>query len=132
MELSGYHILVASNASSITSLFFDPYGPTLNVTSEVVVGPSPSWITAHPTNPSLAFTGLTQGDGITVALTFDDTGNGTVVGQVPSGGAVPASLFATKDALFVANVCIALRFTREWNTFADPRMTPRLFVVLCT
>jgi hypothetical protein len=104
MTLSSYRILVASNTNSITSLLFDPHGSTLDVTSEVVVGPSPSWITAHPTNPSLAFTGLIQGDGILVALTFDDTGNGTVVGRMPSGGAVPASLLATMDTLFVSNV----------------------------
>jgi len=126
MELSGYHILMASNASSITGLFFDPYRTTFNVTSETVVGPGPTWITGHPTNPSLIFTGLTHGDGIIVALTFNDTGNGTVVGHIPSGGTNPNSLLTTMDALFVSNVCIALHLTREWNAFADPRMTPRL------
>src|SRR5712691_4351677 len=129
MTLSSYRILVASNTNSVMSLFFDPYGPTLNVTSEVVVGPSPSWITAHPTNPSLAFTGLIQGDGVLVALTFDDTGNGTVVGQMPSGGVVPASLLVTMDTLFVSNVRRSLpKYTAcEWYAFAylcpSPRMT---------
>jgi len=41
MTLSGYHILVASNTDRITSLFFDPRGPTLNVTSEIAVGSHP-------------------------------------------------------------------------------------------
>ena len=125
MALSGYRILVASNTSNITSLFFDPYGPTLDVTSETFVGPGPTWITGHPTNPSLAFTGLTQGDGVVVALTFDDTGNGTVVGHTPSGGTDPVSLLTTMDALFVSNVRVPLHLAHEWHAFADPRMTPR-------
>ena len=104
MALTGYRILVASNTDRITSIFFDPYGPTLNVTSEIIVGPHPTWITGHPTNPSLAFTGLEQQDGVIVVLTFDDTAKGTIVGQIPSGGASPASLLATTDALFVGNV----------------------------
>jgi len=117
MALSGYRILVASDTSIITSLFFDPYGPTLDVTSETIVGPGPTWITGHPINPSLAFTGLTQGDGVVVALTFDDTGNGTVVGHTPSGGKNPVSLLTTMDALFVPNVCIALYLMRDVARF---------------
>lgn len=104
MKLTGYHILVASNTNRITSLFFDPYGPTLNVTSEIVVGSYPMSIIGHPNNPSLAFTGLEQEDGVVVALTFDETGNGTIVGEIPSGGAIPGSLLATMEALFVGNV----------------------------
>ena len=102
-----YRILVASNATSITSLLFNPSGTsgaTLNVTSETVVGTQPTWITGHPTNPSLAFTGLEQDDGKAIALTYDDTGNGTIAGEIPSGGAVATFLLATTDALFVANV----------------------------
>lgn len=104
MTFSGYHILVASNTDRITSLFFDPYGPTLNVTSEIVVGSHPMSIMGHPSNPSLAFTGLEQEDGAVVALTIDETGNGTIVGEIPSGGAIPGSLLATMEALFVGNV----------------------------
>jgi len=126
MAPSGYGILVASNASIITSLFFSPHGPTLDVTSETFVGPGPTWITGYPANPSLAFTGLTQGDGVVVALTFDDTGNGTVVGRIPSGGTNPTSLLTKMDTLFVSNVCIPLHLMREWHAFTDPRMTPRL------
>ena len=61
-------------------------------------------IIGHPSNPSLAFTGLEQEDGTVVALTFDETGNGTIAGEIPSGGAVAASLLATTEALFVGNV----------------------------
>ena len=106
MAPSVYRILVASNTSKIKSLFFDPNGSTLDIASETFVGPGPIWITGHPTNPSLVFTGLTQGDGVVVALTFDDAGNGTVVGHVPSGGTHPASLVTKMDALFVSNVCV--------------------------
>jgi hypothetical protein len=102
-----YRILVASNATSITSLLFNPAGPSgpaLNLTSETAVGTQPSWVTGHPTNPSLAFTNLEQDNGMAIALSYDDTGNGTVVGQVPSGGAGPTFLLTTTDAVFVANV----------------------------
>lgn len=54
---------------------------TLGVASDVVVRPSSSWTTEHPTNPSFAFAGLIQDDGA-VTLAFDDVGNGAVVGQV--------------------------------------------------
>ena len=102
-----YRILVASNTTRITSLLFNPYGssgPTLNVTSATTVGTQPMWITDHPTNPSLAFTGLEQDDGMAIALSYDDTGNGTIVGEIPSGGAVANFLLATTDTLFVTNV----------------------------
>jgi hypothetical protein len=104
-----YRILVASNTTRITSLLFNPYGQygaTLNVTSKTVVGTQPMWITGHPTNPSLAFTGLEQSDGMAIALKYDHTGNGSIVGEIPSGGDVANFLLATTDAIFVTNVCI--------------------------
>lgn len=99
-----YRILVASYRDGLTSLLFDPNGPTLKVISEIKVGNRPSWLTAHPDDPTLVFTGLEVSDGTTIALKFDEDGNGTVVGQIPSGGADPASLLATTDALLVGNV----------------------------
>jgi hypothetical protein len=102
-----YRILVASNATRITSLLFDPYGSSgaiLAVTSTTTVGTKPMWITGHPANPSLAFTGLEQHDGMAIALSYDGTGNGTIVGEIPSGGAIANFLLATTDALFVTNV----------------------------
>lgn len=98
-----YRILVASYTDGLTSLLFDPKGPTLKVISELKVGNRPSWLTAHPDDPTLIFTGLEVSDGTAIALKFDKDGNGTVVGQIPSGGADPASLLATTDALLVGN-----------------------------
>lgn len=98
-----YHILVASYTDGLTSLLFDPKGPTLKVISEIKVGNRPSWLTAHPDDPTLVFTGLEVSDGTIIALKFDKDGNGTVVGQIPSRGADPASLLATTDALLVGN-----------------------------
>ena len=102
--MTGYRILVASYTDRITSLLFDPTGPSLKVTSEVKVGARPSWLTVHPSDPSLIFTGLENLEGVVVALKYDNDGNGTIVGQIPSGGADPASLLATTDTLFVGNV----------------------------
>ncbi|KAF8265802.1 3-carboxy-cis,cis-mucoante lactonizing enzyme [Lactarius quietus] len=98
-----YRILVASYTDRLTSLLFDPKGPTLKVTSEIKVGNNPSWLTAHSDDPTLVFTGLEVPDGIIIALKFDKDGNGAIVGQIPSGGDDPASLLATTDALLVGN-----------------------------
>jgi hypothetical protein len=99
-----YRILVASYSDGLTSLLFDPKGPTLKVISEIKVGNRPSWLTAHPDDPTLVFTGLEQSDGVIIALKFNEDGNATVVGQIPSGGADPASLLATTNTLLVGNV----------------------------
>ena len=101
-----YRILVASYTDVLTSLLFDPKGPTLKVTSEIKVGNNPSWLTVHPNDPTLVFTGLEVAYGIIIALKFDENGNGTIVGQISSGGADPASLLATTDILLVGNVRI--------------------------
>jgi hypothetical protein len=106
LTLMCYRILVASYTDVLTTLLFDPKGPTLKVTSEIKVGNNPSWLTVHPNDPTLVFTGLEVANGIVIALKFDENGNGTVVGQISSGGADPASLLATTDALIVGNVRI--------------------------
>ncbi|KAH9054191.1 3-carboxy-cis,cis-mucoante lactonizing enzyme [Lactarius vividus] len=72
-----YRILVASYTDSLTSLLFDPKVPTLEVTSKIKVGNRPSWLTAHPDDPTLVFTGLEQSDGIIIALKFNEDGNAT-------------------------------------------------------
>jgi Lactonase, 7-bladed beta-propeller len=112
--MTGYRILVASYTDRITTLLFDPIGPILIVTSEVKVGTRPSWLTAHPTDPSLIFTGLEQREGVVVALRYDEDGNGTIVSQIPSGGADPASLLATADTLLVGNVRVIRRHLHWW------------------
>jgi hypothetical protein len=66
--MTGYRILAASYTDCITALLFDPIGPILKVTSEVKVGARPSWLTVHPNDPSLVFTGLEQREGVVVAL----------------------------------------------------------------
>ncbi|KAI0268656.1 3-carboxy-cis,cis-mucoante lactonizing enzyme [Gloeopeniophorella convolvens] len=98
-----YRILVASYTDHVTTLLFDPAGPTLKVASELRVGHHPSWLTVHPDDPYLVFTGLEQAEGVAVAIKYDEEGRGTVVGEIPSGGADPASLLAVKDTLLVGN-----------------------------
>ena len=61
-------------------------------------------LTVHPSDPFLIFTGLENLEGVVVALKYDNNDNGTIVGQILSGGADPASLLATADTLFVGNV----------------------------
>jgi hypothetical protein len=102
--MTGHRVLVASYSDRITSLLFDPNGPTLIATSEITVGTRPSWLTAHPTDPSLVFTGLEQTEGVAVALKYDNSGIGNIVGQIPSGGAEPVSLLATANTLLIGNV----------------------------
>jgi hypothetical protein len=121
-----YRILVASYTDGLTSLLFDPKGPTLKVISEIKVGNRPSWLTAHPDDPTLVFTGLEVSDGTIIALKFDEDGNGTVVGQIPSRGADPASLLATTDALLVGNVRRPSLHARDadWLCLASTHLEP--------
>ena len=81
--MTGYQILVGPRTDRIITLRFDPDGPTLSATSELKVGLNPTWLTAHPTDPSLVYACLEQSEGIVVALKFDDRGHGTVVRPNP-------------------------------------------------
>lgn len=99
-----YRILVGSYSDQVYTLSFDPNIPSLSLVSSVTVGHHPSWLTPHPKDLSLVFAGVEQSDGKIVALKFDDSGKGIIVGELPSGGADPCTLLATGDQLLVANV----------------------------
>ncbi|KAI0774922.1 putative isomerase YbhE [Trametes elegans] len=98
-----YHILVGSYTNEIYTLAFEPARPSLTLVSTVTVGHHPSWITPHPTDQTIIFTGTEQTDGKVVALKYDEQGRGTVVGEIPSGGGDPCSLLALGDELLVGN-----------------------------
>ncbi|KAI0305552.1 3-carboxy-cis,cis-mucoante lactonizing enzyme [Multifurca ochricompacta] len=114
--MTGYRIIVGSYTDRITSLFFDPAGPTLKVTSEIKVGNRPSWLAAHPDDSSLVFACLEQDDGVAIALRFDEEGTATIVGQIPSGGKDPASLLAIADTLLVGNYSSGTILTAPQST----------------
>lgn len=98
-------IFTASYTNEISTLAFDPDTASLAVSSTVTVGHHPSWLTCHPDDRSLVFTGLEQSDGKIIALKFDKEGKGKIVAkEVPSGGADPCTLLATKDTLYIGNV----------------------------
>lgn len=100
-------ILVASYASHITTLSFDPAvsPPTLTVVSSLELGYHPSWITPHPTDTSVVFTANEQTDGVIKALKFDlYTGEGNVIAEVSCGGADPCHLVVCGSDLITANV----------------------------
>jgi len=101
--MTPYRILVSSYTDEIYTLLFDDANRRLDVVSEVKVGHHPSWVTSHPNDRSVVFTGLEQSDGIAVALKFDQEGRGEVIGTAESGGKDPCSLLATKDELLIAN-----------------------------
>ncbi|KAI8971011.1 putative isomerase YbhE [Trametes punicea] len=98
-----YRILVASYTNDVYTIAFEPDVPTLKLTSTVTVGHHPSWITPHPKDSSIVFAGLEQTDGKIAVLKYDEDGRGTVIGEVPSGGADPCSLLALDDQLLVVN-----------------------------
>ncbi|CAL1711668.1 unnamed protein product [Somion occarium] len=98
-----YRILVGSYSDQVYTLSFDPNIPSLSLVSSVTVGHHPSWLTPHPKDLSLVFAGVEQSDGKIVALKFDESGKGIIVGELPSGGADPCTLLATGDQLLVAN-----------------------------
>ncbi|KAH8993976.1 hypothetical protein EDB92DRAFT_347878 [Lactarius akahatsu] len=75
-----YRILVASYTDGLTSLLFDPKGPTLEVTSKI------------------------KSDGIIIALKFNEDGNATVVGHIPSGAQTP-HLYSQPRILLLSETC---------------------------
>lgn len=98
-----YKILVASYSNDVYSLAFDPDVPSLTLTSALTVGHHPSWVTPHPRDPSLIFTGLEQSDGRILAIKYDEHNRGTVVGQISSLGADPCTLVVHERELLVGN-----------------------------
>jgi 6-phosphogluconolactonase (cycloisomerase 2 family) len=86
-------------------LDFDPTSNSLNLVAKTKLGTNPSWITQHPSDPTLIFAGLEQAEGKVVAVKFDDkSGKGRIVGDAPCGGADPCSVLATEDEVIAANV----------------------------
>ncbi|KAK7691939.1 hypothetical protein QCA50_005344 [Cerrena zonata] len=98
-----YTILVGSYSDQVYTLSFDLDKPSLSLISSVYVGHHPSWITQHPKDPSTIFAGVEQADGKIVTLVFNKSGEGVVVGEVPSGGADPCTLVVVNDELVVGN-----------------------------
>ena len=100
-----FHIYVGSYTNEIYTLAFDPEAPSLTLVSALTVGFHPSWLTAHPSDPSVVFTGIEQTDGQIVTVKFDKNGQGTILGSVSSGGGSPCNLLAIESELLIGNVC---------------------------
>ncbi|PPQ91256.1 hypothetical protein CVT25_006373 [Psilocybe cyanescens] len=98
-----HHVLVASYSNNIVTLAFDPETSALDVSSNITVGHHPSWITSHPSHPSIVWTGLEQSEGKILALYHDDNGNLTKVVEVISSGQDPCCLLALENEVLVAN-----------------------------
>ncbi|CDO76735.1 hypothetical protein BN946_scf184813.g5 [Trametes cinnabarina] len=98
-----YRILVASYTNEIFTLAFEPDTPSLKLASTVTVGHHPSWITSHPKDKSIVFAGVEQTEGKVVVLKYDEEGRGTVIREIPSGGADPCSLLALGNELLIGN-----------------------------
>ncbi len=114
-----YRILVASYTNEIYTLVFDPDATSLELVSTITVGHHPSWLTPHPKDKSIVYTGLEQSDGKIVALKYDEEGRGTVIGEIPSEGADPCALLALEDELIIGNVRFgAILYAAP--TLADP------------
>ena len=99
-----FRILVGSYTNEIYTVSFDPDALKLTLESTLTVGHHPSWITPHPTDPSVVFTGLEQDGGKAFVIRYDAEGKGTVVGNAPSGGADPCTLLARGTELLIGNV----------------------------
>ncbi|KAI0785745.1 putative isomerase YbhE [Abortiporus biennis] len=98
-----FRILVASYTNEVYTLLFDPDAPSLTLGSSVTVGHHPSWITPHPTDPTVIFAAVEQGDGRLVALKYDSDGNGKVVANVPTLGDSPCSILSTEQGVLIGN-----------------------------
>lgn len=102
--MTRFQILVGSYTDEIYTLLFDDARGSLDVVSTVKVGYHPSWISFHPNDRSIVFTGLEQSDGTAMTLRFDEEGKGEVICKTQSGGKDPCSLLATADEFLIANV----------------------------
>ncbi|KZT72346.1 putative isomerase YbhE [Daedalea quercina L-15889] len=98
-----FRILVGSYTNEIYTVSFNPDVLKLTLESTLTVGHHPSWVTPHPTDPSLVFTGLEQEEGKVLVIKYDAQGKGTVVGEASSGGADPCTLLALGTELLVGN-----------------------------
>ncbi|KAF9646192.1 putative isomerase YbhE [Thelephora ganbajun] len=98
-----YRILTATYTDKIETLSFDSETKSLSITSSLIVGHHPSWITPHPEDPAIWFTALEQEDGRVVAIEYDKEGKGKVVKEVPSEGAEPCTLVVYKGDLLIGN-----------------------------
>jgi len=99
-----YRILTATYTDRVETLLFDSEAGSLSIASSLTVGHHPSWITPHPENPAIWFTGLEQEDGRVVVIEYDDEGKGKIVGEFSSEGAEPCTLAAYKGELLIGNV----------------------------
>lgn len=111
-----FHIYVGSYTNEIYTLAFDPDAPSLSLASTLTVGFHPSWLAAHPSDPSIVFAGIEQTEGEIVVVKFDEGGRGSLLGRVSSGGASPCTLVATDTELLVCNY--------ESGTFAAIPLSP--------
>jgi len=101
------HILVASYTNDIVTLTFDSLNSTLEKTCSLTVGTHPSWITSHPSQPQVVWTGLEQANGKILALSHDSDGKLSLLSKTSSLGDDPCSLLVTTEEILVANVrCI--------------------------
>lgn len=110
-----YRILAGGYNDSVFVLTFDPSPPsnpsqpTLTLTSKCYTGPSPSWISKHPTRPDLAIACLEGSDGKILLLKLlldgeDGIGRVEVVQSVSTLGADPCHFEWVEGGVVVANV----------------------------
>lgn len=103
-----HRILVGSYTTSIATLEFDPSAtpsPSLKVISSVKSAQNPSWIALHPTDRTLLYATIEQTEGMVQVFKINlEDGSLEFVKEASSGGADPASLAVTAEAVLVANV----------------------------
>ena len=109
-----FRIYVGSYTNEIYTLNFDPESSSLTLESSITVGFHPSWITPHPKDRSVVFTGLEESKGQVVVVRFDENGKGSIIGSASSGGRDPCSLLATDTQLLIGNV-------RVFSLIDDPK-----------
>jgi 6-phosphogluconolactonase (cycloisomerase 2 family) len=105
-------ILVGSYTNAVYTLSFSPSSSSLVLKSSLDVGFHPSWLAVVPSknlpseHKAIILTGLEQTDGKIVAIRLDEEGKATKLGEVPSGGADPASLAVhpSGDEVVIGNV----------------------------
>ncbi|KAH7309390.1 Lactonase, 7-bladed beta-propeller-domain-containing protein [Rhizoctonia solani] len=98
-----HHILVASYTPNISTLQFDPVAHKLKPLAQSPAGTNPSWVAAHPTDPSLIVATNEVTDGKVHLFRLSPNGKLKLLESVGTDGEDPAHLAVLEDEIVVGN-----------------------------
>ncbi|CAE6531454.1 unnamed protein product [Rhizoctonia solani] len=101
--MTAHRILVASYTPNISTLEFDPIAHKLKPIAQSPAGTNPSWVAAHPTDPTLIAATNEVTDGKVHLFRLRDDGKLKLLESVGTDGEDPAHLAVLEDEIVVGN-----------------------------